>query len=450
MSRAAAKTTPTGSRSGAADTPVEYSLLLTCTLCLLALGAVMVFSASSTASVLDPGSGLALLQRTLAVGAFGLVVMGILSRYGLDLVRRGTPLILAISFAMLIAVLIPGIGNEVNGARRWIGAGALQIQPSEVAKLAILLYGAQLLAARPHLVRNLRSLAQPFLLVAALMSLLVVIEPDLGTTMVLAFAVGAMLIAAGVPMRTMGVLAAIILALAVAAVIIEPYRMARVTTFLDPSADAGGAGFQATQARIALGSGGLFGVGIGASVQKAFYLPEAHTDMIFAVLGEEWGLVGVALVVGLFAVFGFAGLQIARNAADSYRKLLACGLTSLILIQAILNFFAVMGMAPLTGIPLPFVSYGNSSLLVMLASVGLLLNIARTAHAPSPATAAGPAAAAAARLAAVGTRAPRRAPAPRPQPVGSKDTAHGTSGDSRGGNSRARGARAGSRRRLAG
>ena len=159
--------------------------------------------------------------------------------------------------------------------------------------------------------------------------------------------------------------------------IVEPYRMARLTGFLNPGADAAGAGFQAAQAKIALGSGGLFGVGIGNGVQKAFYLPEAHTDMISAVIGEELGLVGIVGVVGLFAMFGYAGLKVAQKAKDNYGKLLVAGLTSLILVQATINLFAVMGLAPLTGVPLPFVSYGNSSLMATLFAVGLILNVAR-------------------------------------------------------------------------
>ncbi|HEX2266460.1 MAG TPA: FtsW/RodA/SpoVE family cell cycle protein, partial [Solirubrobacterales bacterium] len=159
--------------------------------------------------------------------------------------------------------------------------------------------------------------------------------------------------------------------------VIEPYRMARLTAFLNPGADATGAGFQAAQAKIALGSGGLFGEGIGNGVQKAFYLPEAHTDMISAVIGEELGLIGILGVVGLFAMFGYAGLKTAQKAKDAYGKILVAGLTSLVLVQAIINLFAVMGMAPLTGVPLPFVSYGNSSLMAMLFAVGLILNVAR-------------------------------------------------------------------------
>ena len=195
--------------------------------------------------------------------------------------------------------------------------------------------------------------------------------------MVIAFAVGATLIAAGARPRDLGKIALAIGVAALLLAIVEPYRMARLTGFLHPSADTEGAGFQAAQAKIALGSGGLFGVGIGNGVQKAFYLPEAHTDMISAVIGEEFGLVGILGVVGLFGMFGYAGLRIARKAKDNYGRILVAGLTSLVLVQALINLFAVMGMAPLTGVPLPFISYGNNSLLVTLFAVGLILNVAR-------------------------------------------------------------------------
>ncbi len=217
----------------------------------------------------------------------------------------------------------------------------------------------------------------PFLLVTGAACLLVLVEPDMGTAMVAVFAVGATLVAAGARPVDLGKIALVIGGLVLLMTVVEPYRMDRLTGFLHPGADATGTGFQALQAKIALGSGGIFGVGIGNGVQKAYYLPEAHTDMISAVIGEELGMVGIAGVVGLFAMFGYAGLRVAQKAKDSYGKLLVTGLTSLILVQAIINLFAVMGLAPLTGVPLPFVSYGNSSLLATLFAVGLILNVAR-------------------------------------------------------------------------
>jgi cell division protein FtsW len=363
------------SRGAAAST--EYNMLLTATLCLLALGAVMVFSASSTTRILQDG-GLSdsafYLKRTLMFGAVGLLIMHLTARHGLVAVRRLTPALLGISLFLLVAVL--GIGSTVNGASRWIGSGFLQIQPSELAKVALVLYGADLLARKPKRARSLEGF-MPFLLVVGAACLLIMMEPDMGTTMVIAFSVGATLIAAGARPSDLGLIALVIGGAALLMTIVEPYRMARLTGFLNPGADAAGAGFQAAQAKIALGSGGLFGVGIGNGVQKAFYLPEAHTDMISAVIGEELGMVGIVGVVGLFAMFGYAGLKVAQKAKDNYGKLLVAGLTSLVLVQATINLFAVMGLAPLTGVPLPFVSYGNSSLMATLFAVGLILNVAR-------------------------------------------------------------------------
>lgn len=364
-------------RRSAAALPAEYNILLTATLCLLALGAVMVFSASSTTQVLSDGNlsnSTLFLKRTLMYGAIGLLVMHLTARHGLVAVRRLTPALLVGSLFGLLVVL--GIGNSANGASRWLGAGPLQFQPSELAKVALVLYGADMLARKPKMTRSVSDL-MPYLLVVGAACMLIVLEPDLGTTMVVAFATGAMLVAAGVRPRDLGLIALCVGSLALLAAVVEPYRMARLTGFLSPGTDAAGAGFQAAQAKIALGSGGLFGVGIGNGVQKAFYLPEAHTDMISAVIGEELGLFGIVGVVGLFSLFGYAGLRVAQRARDRYSKLLVAGLTSMVMVQATINLFAVMGLAPLTGVPLPFVSYGNSSLLTTLFAVGLILGVAR-------------------------------------------------------------------------
>ena len=375
--KAAKKKRKKRGRSRAAALPAEYNMLLTATLCLLAFGAVMVFSASSTTQVLSDG-GLSdsafYLKRTAMFGAAGLVVMHLTARHGLEVARRLTPAILAISLLLLVAVLV--IGTTVNGSTRWIDFGFVQIQPSELAKLALVLYGADLLARRPKRARSLDGM-MPCLLVTGLASALIVVEPDLGTALIVAFAVGATLIAAGARWRDLVLIGLALGFFALLLTLVEPHRMARLTGFLNPGADAAGSGFQAAQAKIALGSGGIFGIGIGNGVQKAFYLPEAHTDMISAVIGEELGLVGIVGVVGLFSMFGYAGLQVAKKAKDGYGMLLVAGLTSLILVQATINLFAVMGLAPLTGVPLPLVSYGNSSLLVTLFAVGLILNVAR-------------------------------------------------------------------------
>jgi cell division protein FtsW len=408
-------------------------MMLTATLCLLALGAVMVFSASSTTKVLSDG-GLSdsafYLKRTLMFGAIGLVVMHLAARQRLLAIRRLTPAILFASFALLAFVLVAG--TTVNGSSRWIGSGFLTIQPSEIAKVALILYAADLLAAKPKRVRSLEGL-MPLLLVVGCACLLIVAEPDLGTALVVSFAVGATLVAAGARIQDLAMIGLALGTLALLLTVVEPYRMARLTGFLNPGADASGAGFQAAQAKIALGSGGLFGVGIGNGVQKAFYLPEAHTDMISAVIGEELGLAGIVGVVGLFGMFGYAGLQTAKKARDHYGKVLVAGLTSLVLVQATINLFAVTGMAPLTGVPLPFVSYGNSSLLTTLFAVGLILNVARGGTAR------------AAKLRVVeGGRSPSR------KRSRSSSAKRRQSGGGRGGNRGSRGARHGGRRRASG
>ena len=410
---------------------MEHSLLLTATMCLLAFGVVMVFSASSTTSLLgEAGDSAFYLKRTLLFGAAGLVVMRLLAVRGVQIVHALTPVILAVSLGLLVAVLIPGVGVSANGAQRWIGAGIFQIQPSEIAKLALVLHGASLLATRPRMTQSMRTM-MPFLLPVAVVCLLVVVEPDLGTAMVACLTAAALLIAAGAKMRHLLLLGGALGVVVLLAVALEPYRMARLTGFLDPGSDPSGVGFQAIQAKIALGSGGVFGVGLGESIQKAFYLPEAHTDMIAAVIGEELGLLGISGLAFLFGLFGYAGLRTAQKARDRYTKLLASGLVSLVMIQAVVNLCAVMGLAPLTGVPLPFVSYGNSSLLVMLAAVGLLLNIAAGGRAAKLRVVEGG-------RAASGRVATRRSSASR---------AKGR--DSRGGNRRARSAGARGRRRAA-
>ena len=339
----------------------------------------MVYSASSAESLLN-GSGDAsyYLKRYLLFGLAGVVVLHVLSRHGLRVVRAATPVLLLASFALTVAVMLPGLGVTVNGATRWLAAGGVQFQPAELLKLSMVLYAAQLLAARPQAVRTLGGLCRPLLVVVALGCLLLLKQPDLGTAIVICLAVGAVLVAAGTPFRHLALVAGALGTLALLVAIAEPYRRERLTAFLDPWGDAAGSGFQAVQALVAIGSGGFFGVGLGESVQKIFYLPEAHTDMILAIIGEEVGLVGILGVIALYGMIGYAGLRTAKLARDRYSKLLAAGITSLILCQAILNFFAVLGMAPLTGIPLPFISYGSSNLVVLLAGMGLLLNVAAT------------------------------------------------------------------------
>jgi cell division protein FtsW len=352
-------------------------MLLTAAMILLAFGAVMVYSASSARNLLQGhGDGTQFLVRYIAFGSVGLVVMHVMSRRGVALLRQFTPLLLIGSFGLLLLVLVPGIGISVNGARRWIGPGTLSFQPSELMKLALILYVAQFLASHPRRIQTFKGMVSPIVVVTGAAAVLVAAEPDLGTALVISMSVAALLVAAGVPMRYLGYLLAGGAVLVGMLVLVQPYQQARLTAFLDPWASASSSGFQSVQGQIALGSGGLLGVGLGQSVQKVFYLPEAHTDFILAVIGEELGVVGVSTVIALFGLIAWSGLRIARAATEPYAKLLATGLTSLILCQATLNIFVVLGIAPLTGVPLPFISYGPTNLMVILASVGLLLNVA--------------------------------------------------------------------------
>ncbi len=355
----------------------EEQMLRTATLALIAFGAVMVYSASSGTSLLSNGGDSSeYLKRYVASAALGLVALSFCARHGLETAKRLTPVLLAVAFGGLLLVMVPGFGVEANGAHRWLGAGPIQVQPSEIAKLALVLYAATLIAGQPTRVRSLYGV-RPLLLVAGAMAALVLVEPDLGTAMVISLTLGALLIAGGVSKRHLLTLAGGLIALALLAAMLEPYRRARLTSFLDPWGDPEGAGFQSVQAMIAIGSGGFFGVGLGESVQKLFYLPEAHTDMILAVIGEELGMAGMSIVLFFYGMIAYAGLRSARLAKDLYAKLVAAGITSVILIQATVNFFAVLGALPLTGVPLPFISYGNSNLVVLLAAMGILINVSR-------------------------------------------------------------------------
>ena len=337
----------------------------------------MVYSASSARTLLEgQGDGTMYLTKYVAYGGLGLVAMVLISRHGLQAARRYTPIILLAAFVMVLLVHIPGIGVRVNGARRWLGAGPLTFQPSEIMKLALVLHMAAVLSARNAVPVNLRNLGAPVLGVGGAAVLLVAAQPDLGTALVISFTIAALLVAAGLPVRQLGLLAGVGAVLVLLFALLEPYRVARLTAFVNPWADASNTGFQSVQGQIAIGSGGFMGLGLGESVQKIFYLPEAHTDFILAVIGEELGVAGICGLLGLYGMIGYAGLRTARNASGDYAKLLAAGLTSLILCQALLNVYTVLGLAPLTGVPLPFVSSGSTSLIVLLCSMGLLLNIA--------------------------------------------------------------------------
>jgi cell division protein FtsW len=369
---------PRRKRTGpASEAPLEYGVLLTATMILFALGAVMVFSASSTRTILDDG-GLAdsasFLQMTLIAGAIGFAVLIWASKTTLDRVRAMTPAFAGVTLVLLLAVLVAG--REVNGTTGWLVFGPATIQPAEFLKPAVILYGAYLFADRPERLRSVREMA-PYLALVGMGALLVVIQPDFGSAAIVVGAALITLFVAGARLREIGLILAPVAVLGLIVTVISPERSERILTFLSPGADPSGAGYQVTQAEIAIGSGGITGVGVGNSVQKALYLPEAHTDMILAVVGEELGLIGITVLIAVFGAFAFAGFRIAREARDSYGRILAGSFTGLVVLQAALNMYAVMGMAPLTGVPLPLVSYGNNSLVLTLLAVGLMLNVAR-------------------------------------------------------------------------
>jgi cell division protein FtsW len=352
---------------------LEYHLLVLVTLGLVAFGLVMVYSASSARALLSADAPSYYLKRQAIYAVMGLVALVILSRFDFHRLRHATQPLLAVTFVLLVAVLV--VGTAVNGARRWIPIGFMNFQPSELAKLVLALWTAALLARRPA-PRTLGELAKPIGVVVGLACALILIEPDLGTAIAIAIMVSAILVVSGTRLRLLASAAGIATSVVLLAIWLEPYRRERIFSFLDPWHDPQGAGFQSVQSMIALGSGGFFGVGLGESVQKIYYLPEASTDMIFAIVGEELGLIGAMGVIAAFAVFAYAGFNIALHCRDPFGKRLAAGITALICGQAAVNVSAVMGIAPLTGIPLPFVSYGGSSLVVGLAAVGILLNIA--------------------------------------------------------------------------
>jgi cell division protein FtsW len=352
---------------------LESQLLVLVTLGLVAFGLVMVYSATSAPAALARTDPMSYLKKQ---GVYALVGVGLMiaaARFDYRRLRLIAPGLVLTSLFLCLAVLV--IGTRVNGARRWISFGPATFQPSELAKLALAVWAAAYLCRRPA-PQTLKQLWRPIGMLLGVFCLLVLLEPDLGTAIGIVVVLAAILLISGTPVRTLGTGAGIAVALGLAAIWFEPYRRARIFSFLDPWKDPQGAGFQTVQALISMGSGGLFGTGLGQGVEKINYLPEAHTDMIVAVVGEELGLVGVTAVVAAFTAFAYAGLRVALACKDPFGKRLAAGLVALVCGQAVINLAAVLGLAPLTGIPLPFISYGGSSLVVALVSVGILLNIA--------------------------------------------------------------------------
>lgn len=353
---------------------LDYLLLFT-VLALAAIGTSMVFSASPTLG-LKLGDGFYFIKRHIFYLLIGLAALYFGFRLDLELLKKRAGLIFLGSLSLLLLVYIPGVGRKVLGASRWIELGVLSFQPSELIKFTMVLFLAQHLSANREKIGDLlRGFAPPVLLIAAV-SAVIVKQPDLGTTLTIAATSFIMLFAAGANLRHLSLLggagALTVLALSLA----SPYRLRRLLAYLDPWKDPQGIGFQIIQSLLAIGSGGLLGLGLGASRQKYFYLPQQFTDFIFAILCEELGFVGGVGVVVLFAFFAFRGYRAALASGDLFKGLLTVGLVSWIMVQALMNIMVVVGLIPTTGIPLPFISYGGTATIINFFAAGVILNVA--------------------------------------------------------------------------
>ena len=352
--------------------------LLVAVIALVAIGIVMVYSASSVRSYLgnaDPG---AQGMQQLVWAVLGIAAMYVASRTDFRLLRYLAIPGYVLSLVLLAVVLVPQVGAEVSGSRRWIVVpGIGSFQPAELAKLAIVLYLAHWLDRRGKAARSFWNGLIPFGMLAAPGFVLIALEPDLGTAGVFAAAALSVFFMAGANVFYLGAIGTALIAGVVMMVSSTPYQLQRVETFLNPFRDPLGAGYNTLQALMALALGGLTGLGLGASKQKYLYLPAPSTDFIFAIIGEEWGLVGTLTVLGLIVVVGYQGYRIAINAPDTFSGLLACGITTWLVVQAAINMAVVTALLPVTGIPLPFVSYGGSALTINLVAVGILLSISR-------------------------------------------------------------------------
>jgi cell division protein FtsW len=344
---------------------------------LVSLGTVMVFNVSYFPGGDDFGDPLHFFRKHLISIAAGIGFCVITMRMGSDRFRALAYPLLVVATVAMVVVLVPGIGLVRSGARRWLPLGPLTFQPSELAKFALVLYLARSLARRGERVREFWYGIVPHCLVVGILAALCLLEPDFGTVALWGILLVLMLFAAGARLAHLGLFAAAAAPALAAIAITAPYRMKRLTSFLDCTRDALGNGFQLCQALIAFGSGGVSGVGLGQGQQKMYYLPAAHTDFIFSVVGEELGLVGAGIVLGLFAVVAFRGLRIAARHPDEFGSLLAFGLTTLIVVQGLLNFGVALGALPTKGLTLPFVSYGGSAMMISLAELGALMALAR-------------------------------------------------------------------------
>jgi cell division protein FtsW len=358
------------------------TILLGLVVILCLIGLIMVGSASSVISISLYGTPWAIFIREIMWMVIGVAALGFAMRFDYRGWRRLSPVILIVTFAMLVAVLVPGLGVHAEGSSRWIGFGQFRIQPSELMKLALVLFGADLITRRLDEGSDERRLIGPLLIVAACAGLLILAQPDMGTAMVLACITMALLFCSGVRLRPVMKIVALLIGLALLVGLFSPYRRARLLSFLDPSGHGSTSGYQVSQSLIGLGSGHLFGLGLGSGHQKWGSLPNAHTDFIFSVIGEELGLVGAVAVLALLGAFAWFGLRAVSRAPDRFGALVSLGLVAWITAETIINIGAVIGVLPVTGIPLPFISFGGSSLVITMLAAGILINIARQENAP--------------------------------------------------------------------
>lgn len=352
-------------------------IMLGATLALLCIGVVMVYSASAVLSYHDFGDWYYYLKRQLLFAVLGVMAMTAIMNVDYQIWKQLAKPALLGGFALLILVLIPGVGSVRGGARSWIGISSFGIQPSEFMKICMILFLSKHLSDENSRITHFSKGLLPPLAVMGTAFGLIMLQPDLGTGSVLVGASLLIIYAAGARMSHLAGLGMIGVAGFVGLIIAAPYRLKRITAFLDPWSDPLGAGYQAIQSLYAIGPGGLVGLGLGASRQKYSYLPEPQTDFIFSIISEELGFIGAGLVLVLFTILVWRGMRTAITAPDTFGSLLAAGITGMIAVQVIINIGVVIGMMPVTGITLPLISYGGSSLSLMLVSIGILLNISR-------------------------------------------------------------------------
>ena len=358
-------------------------VLLMIVLVLMGIGIVMVYSASVVTAELQFGDGTYYLKRQLGFMAIGLLLMVTAMNLPYQLLERYAVLFMGISVLLLILALIPGISSSAKGASRWLNLGFIRLQPSEAVKLSLIVYLSAYLSQHQHELHRFRTAWLPNIGLVGLISLLLMVQPDFGSTVICGSMLMLMVWAAGGRNLHVTLLGGVGLALATAAIAHKAYRMKRLMAFLSPESDPQGVAYQINQALISFGSGEWTGLGLGASHQKLLYLPDAHTDFIFSIIGEELGLAGATLIVTLFVLFLWRGLRVARQASHSFGALLAFGLTAMIACQACVNMAVVMAMLPTKGLTLPFISYGGSSLLILSVSAGILLNVSRQMPPPA-------------------------------------------------------------------